>query len=124
MELKILQHELCGGECEIMWIRSRFDEAAAVVIQMKWTEVVKTCYFLSKFNCLFLDAQPNSTLPKKCLILIWCQEKMELKIPQHELCGGRCEITWDKSRFDEAAAVVIEMKWTHMVKNLPSRNKK
>ena len=66
----------------------------------------------------------GSSLPKKCLILIWCQEKMELKIPEHKLCGGGCEITRNHSRFDEAAAVVIEMKWTEVVKTLPSIKQK
>ena len=83
-----------------------------------------TCQFLSKFNFLFLDAHTDSTLPKKCLILIWCQEKMELKIPEHELCGGGCEITWNRSRFDEAAAVVIQMKWTEVVKTMPNIKQK
>jgi len=39
---------------------------------------------------------------------------MKIEIPDHVLCGGiGCEITRNKSRFDEATAVVVEMKWTH-----------
>jgi len=62
----------------------------------------------------FSKSTTNIMLPKSCLILVWCQEKMKIKLPDHVLCGGiGCEITRDRSRFDEATAVVVEMKWTH-----------
>ena len=49
---------------------------------------------------------------------------MEIEIPNHKLCGGGCEITWDKSRFDDAAAVVIEMKMMYDGKKLPDLKRK
>jgi len=49
---------------------------------------------------------------------------MQLTIPRHELCGGGCEITWNRMRFDEAAAVVIEMKRMYDGKDIPDRKRK
>ncbi|CAK8682982.1 unnamed protein product [Clavelina lepadiformis] len=61
------------------------------------------------------QTQPTITppLPSKCLILLWAHIAIYVhRIPEHPSCGGGCNITTDRSRYEEADAVVFQMKTT------------
>ena len=48
--------------------------------------------------------------PAKCLILLWSHLDINITLPKIPLCGGGCEITQNRSRFNESLAVVFMMK--------------
>uniref|UniRef100_H2ZL49 Fucosyltransferase n=1 Tax=Ciona savignyi TaxID=51511 RepID=H2ZL49_CIOSA len=59
----------------------------------------------------------------KGLILIWATVIMPGEIPIHPMCGGGCDVTNDRSRFDDADAVVFMMKSTNR-NDLPDPKKR
>ena len=44
------------------------------------------------------------------MILLWGHVDADLKVPTHPLCGGGCELSYDRKRIEEATAVVLMMK--------------